>query len=93
MSPQHFVDGTLVAVAGAFFAVGYIIGLFAGARFSKATLWPSIVVGIACCLVRAYSPPLGVAAIAAVSVLHVAIGCLTVLILKLTKPFKPDAGS
>ena len=89
MTPaQHLVDGSLVGIAGLLFAVGYIIGLYAGAGFGKATLWPSIVVGVLCCLVRAYSAPLGVAAIASVSILHVGIGCLTVLILKNTLPFK-----
>jgi len=91
MTPVHLVDGSLVAIAGACFAVGYIVGLYCGAGLGKATLWPSIVVGILCCLVRAYSAPLGVAAIASVSVLHVGIGCLTVLILKYTKPNRNDA--
>lgn len=94
MAPvQHLVDGTLVGVAGACFAIGYIVGLFAGAEFGKATLWPSIVAGILCCLLRAYSAPLGMAAIASVSVLHVGIGCLTVLLLKFTRPFKGDNAS
>lgn len=81
----HVSGGSLTAIAGLWFAVGYIVGLFAGAKLGKVTLWPSIVVGVACCILRAVSPPLGVAAIAAVSVLHVGIGCLTVLILKNTQ--------
>jgi len=89
MNPIHNVDSTLVAIAGACFAVGYIVGLFAGARFGISTLWPSAIVSLICCLVRAYSEPLGVAAIASVSILHVGIGCLTVLLLKFTRPFKP----
>ena len=91
LTPLHHVDSTLVAIAGACFAVGYIIGLFGGARFGKVTLWPSVIAVLLCSVVRAYSEPLGVAAIASVSVLHVGIGCLTVLLLKFTKPFRPDS--
>lgn len=91
MTPVHYVDGTLVAVAGVCFIIGYIIGLFAGARFGMQTCCTSVVVGLLCCVVRGYSAPLGVAAIASVSVLHVVIGCLTVLILKHTKPFKGNS--
>lgn len=71
-------------IAGLWFAVGYIIGLYAGRKLGAATLWPSVIVGVLCCLVRGYSAPLEFAAVASVSVLHVAIGCLTILILNAT---------
>lgn len=85
-SVLHTAGGAPVLVAGLCFAVGYIIGLFAGRKLGFATLWPSIVIGLACCVLRGFSAPLEFTAVAAVSVLHVAIGCLTVLILQRTRP-------
>ncbi|MBX9694508.1 MAG: hypothetical protein K2Z81_19130 [Cyanobacteria bacterium] len=84
MDPLHSTGG--IGLAGACFAIGYIVGIFAGRKLGLATLWPSIIIGVICCLVRGFSAPLEFAAIASVSVLHVAIGCLTILILKHTKP-------
>ncbi len=74
-----------ILLAGAFFAIGYIVGLYLARKLGMATLLPSIVIGVICCVVRGFSPPLEFAAIASVSVLHVAVGCLTVLILKHTR--------
>lgn len=84
-SVLHTTGGAPVLVAGLCFAVGYIIGLVAGRKIGIATLWPSIIVGLVCCAVRGFSAPLEFSAVAAVSVLHVAIGCLTVLILAHTR--------
>lgn len=84
-SVLHTTGGAPVLVAGLCFAVGYIIGLVAGRKIGIATLWPSIIVGLVCCVVRGFSAPLEFSAVAAVSVLHVAIGCLTVLILAHTR--------
>jgi len=85
-SIMHTAGGAPLLVAGLCFAVGYIIGLFVGRKLGVATLWPSIIVGVACCLVRGYAAPLELTAVLAVSVLHVAIGCLTVLIIKYARP-------
>jgi hypothetical protein len=86
MEPLHTAGGAAVLIAGLWFAAGYVVGLFAGRKLGDVTLWPSIVVGVACCLIRGYSEPLEFNAVAAVSVLHVAIGCLTILILKHARP-------
>lgn len=85
LATLHTAGGTALTVAGLCFAAGYIIGLVAGRRLGQAVLIPSIVVGVLSCLVRGYAAPLEPTAIAAVSVLHVAIGCLTVLILDRAK--------
>lgn len=85
-SVLHTTGGAPVLVAGLCFAVGYVVGLFAGRKLGLATLWPAIVVGVACCVLRGFSAPLEFTAVAAVSVLHVAIGCLTVLILQHARP-------
>ena len=81
MELMHTTGGSAVLIAGAWFAVGYVIGIFAARKLGSITLWPSIIIGLASCIVRGFSSPLDFTAVAAVTVLHVAIGCLTVLIL------------
>ena len=71
---------------GVIAAIGFIVGIYAGARFQKATIWLSIATMALTSLWRGFAPPLSISAIAAVSILHVAIGCLSVVLLKFTKP-------
>ncbi len=78
----HASGGAATLVAGICFALAYIFGLWLGRKMDKSALWPAIVVGVICCLVRGYSEPLGVVAVAAVSVLHYVIGYLTILIFR-----------
>lgn len=82
----HASGGTATLVAGACFAIAYIFGLWLGRKMDKAALWPAVIVGVICCLVRGYSEPLGVAAIVSVSVLHYVIGYFTILIFRSATP-------
>lgn len=86
MQPMHQIDSSMLLVAGLGFIVGYVLGLEGAAKYGKALVWPAVIVGILACLVRGFSPPLGVFAIAASSVLHFSIGVGTVLIMKYCKP-------
>jgi len=86
--PLHFADQTLTAIAGASFIISYIIGLRLGLKIGLPTLWPAMAVTVIGFVVRAESGPLTIAAIAAISVVHLGIGCLTTLLLKYTKPFR-----
>lgn len=74
--------GASPLVAGLWFVVGFVVGLFAVRKFGYATLWPSIIAIPVFSLLRGFSPPLEFVAIASVSIVHVAVGCLTVLIIK-----------
>ena len=80
-SIMHHTDQTLTLVATASFVISFIAGVWC-ARFGKRAVLPAIVVGALVTVVRAYSPPLSFAAIAAVSVLHVSAGVLTALMIK-----------
>ncbi|MDZ4835595.1 MAG: hypothetical protein SGJ27_17610 [Candidatus Melainabacteria bacterium] len=77
--------GTSPAIAGLWFIVGFVVGLFAVGKFGFAMLWPSIIAIVVFSLIRGFSPALELVAIASVSIVHVAVGCLTVLILKSTQ--------
>lgn len=81
----HATAGASPGVAGLWFILGFVVGLFAVRKFGFATLWPSIIAIPVFSLIRGFSPPLEFVAIASVSIVHVAIGCLTVLILKSTR--------
>ncbi len=87
MDPILFNPGS-PAVAGLWFVVGFVVGLFAAAKYGKATLCLSVIIGLLCCAIRGYSEPLGFVAVASVSVVHVACGCISVLIVKNVKPAK-----
>ncbi|MDZ4837364.1 MAG: hypothetical protein SGJ27_26560 [Candidatus Melainabacteria bacterium] len=72
-------------VAGLWFIAGFVVGLCLVRKYGFATLWPSIIAIPVFSLIRGFSPPLEFLAIASVSVVHVAIACLTVLILRSTR--------
>jgi hypothetical protein len=84
---QVLFSANSATIAGLWFVAGYILGLYVPGWMGKATMIASVVVGLVCCAIRGYSEPLGVAAVASVSVLHICIAALTVLILKNTKPY------
>jgi hypothetical protein len=77
--------GASPLLAAFWFIVGFVVGVFAVRKFGWATLWPCVAALVICSLIRGFSPPLEFLAIASVSVVHVAIGCLTVLILRSTR--------
>ncbi len=83
---MHFADPTLTLVAAVSFILSYLIGLKVGDKLGVKTLWPSVVVTLVAFFVRAESPPLSIASIAAISVVHFCVACLTVLILRNTAP-------
>lgn len=87
-NPLHFADQALTAVAGASFIISYLIGLRLGVKMGLRTLWPAILVTLIGFIVRPASAPLGFAAIAAISAVHLGIGSLTTLLLQYTKPFR-----
>lgn len=77
---MHYTDGTLTLVATASFVITFIVGAWLGARFGKKTVLPALLFGAVACYLRSVSAPLSIEAIAAVSVLHVAAGALTALL-------------
>lgn len=79
-SIMHYTDGTTTLVATASFVISFIIGVWLGARYGKKTVLPALLVGAVACYLRSVAGPLSVEAIAAVSVLHVAAGALTSLL-------------
>jgi hypothetical protein len=89
---MHVAGGLQLVIAGVCFAIAYFAGLKLGAKYLRSTLWPSVLATLLACIVRAISVPLSIEAIAAVSVLHVAVGCLTVLILRSTIAISNDPG-
>ncbi|HEY9790284.1 MAG TPA: hypothetical protein V6D22_07795 [Candidatus Obscuribacterales bacterium] len=89
---MHVSGGLQLLVAGLCFAIAYFVGLKLGAKYLKSTLWPSILAILLACVVRGISAPLSIEAITAVSVLHVAVGCLTVLLLRSTVADSDDSG-
>jgi hypothetical protein len=76
----HYTDGTTTLVATASFVITFIVGVWLGARFGKKTVLPALVLGAIAVYLRSTAFPLSVEAIAAVSLLHVAAGALTALL-------------
>lgn len=85
---MHFADPTLTLVAGVSFILSYLVGLKVAAKLGRLTLYPSLLFTLVGFAVRAESPPLSVASIAAISLVHFCVACLTVLILRNTRPVK-----
>lgn len=81
-SIMHYTSGPATLVATASFVIAFLVGIWVGGRFGKATIIPAILVSVAVVALRAVSPPLSVAAISAVSILHLTCGCGTALILQ-----------
>ena len=88
-SIMQWTGGLPNAVATLAFAVTFLVGVWAAARFGKLTLLPALIVSAATFYVRAQVPALSAVAIVSMSVLHVAAGCLLGLWLKRSKRFGP----
>lgn len=88
-SIMQWTSGLPNAVATFAFALTFLVGVWAAAKFGKATLLPSLLIGAATFYVRAQAPALSFTAIASMSVLHIAAGCLLGLWLKRSKRFGP----
>lgn len=76
----HYTDGTMTLVATASFVITFIVGVWLGARFGKKTVIPALVLSAIAVYLRSTAFPLSIEAIAAVSLLHVAAGSLTALL-------------
>ncbi len=80
--------GGLVNAAATFaFAVTFLAGIWCAAKFGKITLLPSLLAVGLTFYFRLQAPALSMAAIASMSALHVAAGCLLGLWLRRSKKF------
>jgi len=75
-SIMQYTDGLVTAGATLWFAATFLAGIWAAARYGKAALLPSIVLGVAVSYLR-FGPglePLSLAAILSMGGLHLASG-------------------
>jgi hypothetical protein len=77
----HYTHTPTTLVATVAFVVAFLLGVWGYARFGRTTLLPSLVIALVAFGLRAVSPPLSFNAIGAVTVLHLAVGCLTAWVL------------
>jgi hypothetical protein len=91
-SIMHYTDGTLTLVATASFVICFMIGAWIGAKFGRVTIIPALIISAAMFYVRSKFGPLSFEAIGSVSVLHVAAGALTALLVKrsINRQTQPD---
>lgn len=86
---MHYTDPTMTLVATISFVVTFLIGVWLGAKYGKRTIIPALVVSFIAFYLRSSAFPLSFQAIAAVSVLHVACGALTALLVRCFSKPKP----
>lgn len=89
---MQWTGGLVSALATLSFAVTFLVGVWAAARFGKLTLLPSLLLLAATFYVRLQYPALSGTSIFLMSAFHVAGGCLIGLYLKRSKRFGPSSG-
>lgn len=85
---MHFADPTLTLVAGVSFILSYLLGLKVASHLRPSYMLPAVIFTVLGFVVRAASPPLSFGAIASISAVHFFVACLTVFILRNTRPVK-----
>ncbi len=90
---MQYTGGATTAVATLAFAVTFLAGVWAAAKYGRLTLLPSIVVVGVAFAVRVHAEPLSLVAISSMSALHVAAGCLLGLAFRRSKRFGQPAGN
>ncbi|HND69392.1 MAG TPA: hypothetical protein PL112_21480, partial [Candidatus Obscuribacter sp.] len=81
----HYTDPTLTLVATFSFVVCFLLGVWSGARQGGRVILPSLILIAISVYIRSQFPPLSMAAITAVSLMHVGAGALTALLVGRSK--------